>query len=119
MAFISPLGTNAALKDFSNVTTQNLGQNGYCKFPNGLLIQWGFSGITGYNTIYFPTSFYDSNYSLTANERILSAQAIVYSIHLLDMYTSYFTVRGRYHTAGGTSGDMNDRFCWIAIGRWK
>ncbi|KAB4766102.1 hypothetical protein GAH00_01085 [Bacteroides thetaiotaomicron] len=37
----SSLGTNAALKDFSNVVTRNLGQNGYYKLPDGLMIQWG------------------------------------------------------------------------------
>lgn len=36
----SSLGTNYALKDFSNVTTKNLGQNGYYKLPDGLMIQW-------------------------------------------------------------------------------
>lgn len=99
--------------------TVNLAQNGYAKFNNGLLIQWGFSGIGGYNTIYFPMSFYNTNYSLTANERIASAQSVVYSIHLLNMYTSYFTVRGRYHASSGNSGDMKDEFYWLAIGRWK
>lgn len=108
-----------AKSDLSNAMTVNLAQNGYAKFNNGLLIQWGFSGIGGYNTIYFPMSFYNTNYSLTANERIASAQSAVYSIHLLNMYTSYFTVRGRYHASNGNSGDMKDEFYWIAIGRWK
>lgn len=115
----SSIGTTYAKADLSNAVTVNLAQNGYAKFNNGLLIQWGFSGIGGYNTIYFPMSFYNTNYNLTANERISSTQAIVYSIHLLNMYTSYFTVRGRYHASSGNSGDMNDQFYWLAIGRWK
>ena len=44
----SSLGTNAALKDFSNVTTKSLSQNGYYKLPDGLIIQWGYSG--GYSS---------------------------------------------------------------------
>lgn len=36
---LSTLGTNAALKDFSNVSTKNLSQNGYYKLPDGLMIQ--------------------------------------------------------------------------------
>lgn len=36
----SSLGTNAALKDFSNVSTKTFSQNGYYKLPDGLMIQW-------------------------------------------------------------------------------
>lgn len=49
----SSLGTNCALKDFSNVTTKDLGQNGYYKLPDGLLIQWGYGGGYSGATNYF------------------------------------------------------------------
>ena len=39
----SSLGTNAILLE-----AQNLGQNGYIKFNNGLMIQWGYN--TGSST---------------------------------------------------------------------
>lgn len=52
----SSLGTNAALKDFSNVTTKSLSQNGYYKLPDGLLIQWGTGGNGVNQIVYFPTS---------------------------------------------------------------
>ena len=107
------------MKDFSNVTIKSLVENGYYKFPDGLLIQWGLSSITGFSTVYLPTSFYNTAYCLVANEQIDSAQSQVYSIHLLSTYTSYFTVRGRFQGLNGAAGDMNDRFYWIAIGRWK
>ena len=55
----SSLGTNAALKDFSNVSTKSLSQNGYYKLPDGLMIQWGLSDVAGSSrTIYLPVSFY-------------------------------------------------------------
>lgn len=38
---LSSLGTTYAKSDFSNVGTKSLGQNGYYKFPDGLMIQWG------------------------------------------------------------------------------
>lgn len=55
----SSLGTNAVL-----LSGQSLGQNGYVKYSNGLLIQWGKQpGSTASTvTIYLPTSFYDTNY---------------------------------------------------------
>lgn len=58
----SSLGTNAALKDFSNVSTKDLGQNGYYKLPDGLLIQWGTGGNGVNQIVYFPTSFYNTSY---------------------------------------------------------
>ena len=53
----SSLGTNAVL-----LSSQNLEQNGYVKYSNGLLIQWGkkTSGGSYQGTIYFPVSFYNS-----------------------------------------------------------
>ena len=33
---------NLAKADLSNAMTVSLGQNGYAKFNNGLLIQWGY-----------------------------------------------------------------------------
>ena len=60
--YISSLGTNAALKDFSNVVTRNLGQNGYYKLPDGLMIQWGNLASSYRNrSIYLPTSFMITN----------------------------------------------------------
>ena len=55
----SSLGTNAVLLE-----AQNLGQNGYIKYSNGLLIQWGKQpGSTATTiTIYMPLSFYNTDY---------------------------------------------------------
>ena len=56
----SSLGTKAI-----QIINDNLGQNGYVKYSNGLLMQWGYSSSSGRNkTIYLPTSFYDTNYSV-------------------------------------------------------
>ena len=63
----SSLGTNAALKDFSNVSTKSFSQNGYYKLPDGLMIQWGVGGKIGdVKTIYLPASFYDTAYNVVA-----------------------------------------------------
>ena len=40
----SSLGTTYALADLSNAISVNLSLNGYAKFNNGLLVQWGRVG---------------------------------------------------------------------------
>ena len=55
----SSLGTKSA-----QISSQNLGQNGYRKYEDGLLIQWGKvsgSSITSY-AIIMPATFYDKFY---------------------------------------------------------
>lgn len=116
----SSLGTNAALKDFSNVSTKSLSKNGYYKLPDGLMIQWGISDSGTQRNVYFPNSFYDTNYSLVTNEYTNGGQlAQVFSIHIMYVYKSYFTVKGRFSAESGISGDTTCAFFWLAIGRWK
>jgi hypothetical protein len=84
---LSSLGTNCALKDFSNVTTQDLGQNGYCKFPNGLLIQWGKvsgSSVVSY-TITMSTSFFDKSYKIFLQQFTSLHLTVVFIPHHLLM----------------------------------
>ena len=120
---LSSLGTNCALKDFSNVTTQNLGQNGYCKFPNGLLIQWGKvsgSSVVSY-TITMPTSFSDKSYKIFATVYKPSSDSSVYSASPIDDSTktvSRFCINRNY-ASGGSTGLSQETFDWLAIGRWK
>lgn len=56
---LSSLGTTYALADLSNAMSVNLSLNGYAKFNNGLLVQWGRVG--GSSTVSYsvtmPTSF--------------------------------------------------------------
>ena len=60
---LSTLSTTYAKADLSNAMTVSLGQNGYAKFNNGLLIQWGTNTNTNqYRTVYFPTSFFNNEY---------------------------------------------------------
>ena len=66
---LSSLGTIYAKADLSNAVTVNLGQNGYAKFNNGLLIQWGqrTGSSASAISIYLSTSFYDTNYIIQGN----------------------------------------------------
>lgn len=88
----SSLGTNAALKDFSNVVTRNLGQNGYYKLPDGLMIQWGNLASSYRNrSIYLPTSFYDNKYIAIVGVYDSTVDSIsVVSCKIKTQYTTYF-----------------------------
>lgn len=117
MAFgISSLGTNATLLE-----SQNLGQNGYRKYEDGLLVQWGKGGgYTTYHTYYFPSSFYDTNYSFTTcvEYKNLSESVVL---------TPYINNKNKSSFVGGITAKSGDNpilasawnFYWIAIGKWK
>lgn len=114
----SSLGANAALKDFSNVTTKSFGQNGYHKLPDGLIIQWGYNSGGANKTIYLPTTFYDANYAvLTTSDD--GNQAVVLSHNVIARYTSYFKVTSTYINNSAITGTAGTGFMFIAIGRWK
>ena len=57
---------NLAKADLSNAMTVSLGQNGYAKFNNGFLIQWGYvAGLAAIKTIYLNSSFLNSDYVIS------------------------------------------------------
>lgn len=109
-----------AKSDLSNAMTVSLGQNGYAKFNNGLLIQWGYSAGTpsAAQTVYMPTSFYNTNYiaigsiikNNTDNNAYTFCPIYGYSIN------SFKVDRNFISTEAGIS---SAKFNWIAIGRWK
>ena len=116
----SSLGTNCALKDFSNVTTKNLGQNGYYRFPDGLMLQWGYSSSSGRNkTIYLPISFYDTNYSVMITMRRGTDDTTNLTGDVWTQNKSSFLMFGLYHATDTNNGAYWSGFNWLAIGRWK
>jgi len=118
---LSSLGTNAALKDFSNVTTKLLNQNGYYKLPDGLLIQWGYTTNSGSNkTIYFPQSFADTNYSIVSNFFIDNANdGTVYCMQIKYKGVSYYRATCIQNTTDNDHGITERPYFYIVIGRWK
>lgn len=111
---------NLAKADLSNATTVSLGQNGYAKFNNGFLIQWGkkTSG-TSTGTIYFPISFHDANYSITmsCNNGNPSNDSSWIANWTIISY-SHFGYNNKYQQAAN-AGANTAMFQWIAVGRWK
>lgn len=53
----SPNGTQATLSYSVIGFTQSLAQNGWCKLPNGLILQWGYCKGFINNKIPFPITF--------------------------------------------------------------
>lgn len=98
------------------------GQNGYIKFDNGLLMQWGYktASSTGTNTTYTPIAFYDATYCpiITYREPGQGMNIVIGLVTLVQ--NSYFTIRSRYAVgdSNGTGAGTND-FYWVAVGRWK
>ena len=117
---LSSLGTTYALKDFSNIGVKSLGQNGYRKYDDGLLIQWGYSSTSGIGkTVYLNTTFYDSNYTilLTGTRKVHSNY--IYSFDVFNKYASYFVMDSVYQNVDTDAGGFSIAFYWFAIGRWK
>ena len=91
----SSLGTNAALKDFSNVSTKSLSQNGYYKLPDGLMIQWGYvTGVATIKTIYLNSSFLNSDYIISGiGVYYNTSESVVIAPILVSKTTSSHSIR--------------------------
>lgn len=96
----------------------NLAQNGYQKFNNGLMIQWGYmspstmDSTTGKQNVYMPTSFYDTYYTVVTT--VISTHTSPIVKEIVSKYKSYFIIKSmQYGTIAG------EPYNWIAIGRWK
>lgn len=83
-------------------------QNGYCKFTNGLIIQWGFSASFGTDTVItFPTPF-SSGTSFTVIATPRSSAAYEYPTYIKTQTATNFT---------GRRNDTNKPITqWLAIG---
>jgi len=105
----------------SNITfnSSSLNQNGYTKFNNGLLIQWGYfsGGVSNGQSISFPLSF-KSCFSLAFSSTTNNTNNSIWSVNYAAIYASYFTVYRRYVDAADVS-PSSQSFRWIAIGDWK
>ncbi|UTU48067.1 phage tail protein [Mergibacter septicus] len=97
--------------------TQNLAQNGWCRMPNGLILQWGFlskSSLSGsYATVTFPISFTEIfNISLTAAARGVDGD----NSHYIDTGVHNLTNQS-FRVFSWWNGGNFDGFYWTAIGK--
>ena len=101
-------------------SAHNFSQNGYQKFNNGLMIQWGYNKFNGSTTtIYLSTSFYNSSYNVLMTFNYNSDPVL--SAYTVGKSTSYFQAKSRAVLAGNPPTFVNttEYFQWFAIGRWK
>lgn len=112
---------NLAKADLSNAMTLSLGMNGYAKFNNGLLIQWGYKSSSSNDTyVYLPLSFYNTSYVPVITYYEPGSGMNVVSGLIISVGTNLFRIRSRY-TVGNSNGTGagTNPFYWIAVGRWK
>lgn len=102
--------------------TQSTGTNGYLKFHNGTMIQWGYIGgssTTMYN-VTMPSSFYNTTYIVFATVNKPSSDNSLYSaspIATSKTVSSFYI--NRNYVSGGSTGLSQESWQWFAIGRWK
>lgn len=107
--------TTAWIKTFAKTSGANYmstfskGGNGYFKFTNGLIIQWGsVAAASGDRNVSLPTSFSNTNYRVAFNWTGGSSGEL-FAGAVTSKTTSKFTIR--------SAGGANDRAAdWVAIG---
>ena len=103
-------------------SAHNFSQNGYQKFNNGLMIQWGRVGgsSTASYMVTMPTSFYNTEYKIFATVYKPSSDSAIYSASPIatNKTVSRFYLNRNY-ASGGTTGLSQESWDWFAIGRWK
>ena len=103
-------------------SAHNFSQNGYQKFNNGLMIQWGRVGgsSTASYGVTMPTSFYNTEYKIFATVYKPRSDSAIYSASPIatNKPVSRFYLNRNY-ASGGTTGLSQESWDWFAIGRWK
>ncbi len=101
---------NANTSEVDVVTAYSLGQNGYIKFSNGVIIQWGTTTSAAAATaITLPTAFSNTDYSVTITS---VGNSGVYQ-RLISSSTPKSTTGFTTYASGGAAS-LN--FSWQAIG---
>ena len=112
----SKLLTLATLKQYLGegaIVSSKLAENGYIKFKNGLMIQWGaFSDIPAGGKLTFPQPFTDSCWVVTAND--VNGATTNNQIHSFSNYTAT-SVTVYSERTNETHGNAWGRY--IAIGK--
>lgn len=100
--------------------TQNTAQNGYLKFHNGTMIQWGklTSSYSGEISVSFPVSFASGTYPIATVSQFGGNTNNVYSAIILNLNYGSMKVHRKQINPTGIADNAYDLF-YIAIGKWK
>jgi len=112
-----PISSGSEAKRLPGSAVINESAAGYCKMPDGTLIQYGFYEIPSGAArvlVNFPLSFVNNNYSFTATPAFGEARDV-----WLTFYNNSSNVKGSIYVYRQSSPDSVQGFCWLAIGRWK
>lgn len=108
MTNTKPITASSAKNSIVTTTGISKNRNGYVKFGNGVIIQWGEVTATGASrTITLPTAFSGVNYMVSLIPEAPSGS--LYSLMLSDKTSSTVTVTS-------TGDAANYSFNWIAVG---
>jgi hypothetical protein len=89
---------------------------GYFKFPNGLMIQWGYYPGNGSDVITnFPTAFPSTCVAVVFNAGGAPAQTVLYAVTIDQVTTSGYAYRPRYASGGAVAMGSIAGY-WIAVG---
>ena len=102
--------------------TNNSG-TGYCKMPDGTLIQWGNTTVSATPNadtnvdVTFPVAFVDTSYNL-------SCEIVGYYRSYAGSYYDYWvinrtTTKGTLRICNSGTLTPSIPLSWLAIGRWK
>jgi hypothetical protein len=105
--------TGAAVWDTLGAA-QSLARPGWCKLPNGLIVQWSLSSGTNPVTVTFPTAFPTACWSVVGNVQS-GNNGQLGSLVLYDMTLTQFKAIKKA-TNGSQVYDMAEGFSWLAIG---
>lgn len=95
----------------NGLATFSKGSNGYYKFSNGLIIQWGRTGATGQaRTVTFPTAFTTTNYTAHCLAMTTATQAY----HAVAFDDSNKLTTGCTFRSSGNTESVG--WNWFAIG---
>ena len=111
LGFLTGVTSNVQTQlDARPTATESKARNGYIKFGNGIIIQWGTTTSASQNTaITLPTPFSNTNYSVTITS---IGDSGVYQ-RLVSANTPKTTTKFTTYAGGGAA---LDNFSWIAIG---
>lgn len=93
----------------------NTSGSGYCKMPDGTLIQWGYNIIDANKDVVditFEIAFADALYGFTTMSVFANDRTMTY------VYGSATATGIRVYSRVNPV-TLEQRFKWIAVGRWK
>lgn len=102
------------LSELDTVESGSNANGNWVKFPDGTLMQYRITSITGSKDVYFPISFIDTDYAFAATAKAASGKSITLGGNI---YENYINIS--VFNLDGSSPTYALDILWQATGRWK